>query len=102
MRRFVSISGPHAGTLTALALPLAGARDMRRGSALLRELDGDPDPWGPCEVHVLYTPYDLMILPASSSRLRGARTTTLVPVPLHRWMIEHPRALAHVTRILGA
>ena len=102
VRRFVSISGPHAGTATAFAMPHPGVRDMRPASALLRELDADPDPWGACEVHVLYTPFDLMILPARSSRLRGARSETAVPVALHRWMIEHPDALAHVVRILRA
>lgn len=102
VRRFVSISGPHAGTATAFAIPFAGVREMRPRSALLRELEADPDPWGTCEVHVLYTPFDLMILPATSSRLPGARSETVVPVPLHRWMIEHPDALAHVVRILRA
>lgn len=100
VRRFVSISGPHAGTATAYAIPFAGVREMRPRSALLRELEADPDPWGACEVHVLYTPFDLMILPATSSRLPGARSETVVPVALHRWMIEHPDALAHVVRIL--
>lgn len=102
VRRFVSISGPHAGTATAFALTHRGARDMRPRSELLRALDADPDPWGPVEVHVLYTPFDLMIVPATSSRLRGARSETRVPVAVHRWMVEDPRALAHVVRILGA
>ncbi len=102
VRRFVSISGPHGGTVHAHALPFAGVRDMRRGSALLRELEADPDPWGEVEVHVLYTPYDLMIVPARSSELAGARTTTRIPVALHRFMIEDPRAVSAVARILVA
>lgn len=102
VRRFVSISGPHGGTVHAHVLPLAGARDMRRGSALLRELDADPDPWGDVEVHVLYTPFDLMIVPARSSELRGAQTTTRIPVVLHRFMIEDARAVGAVARILHA
>jgi triacylglycerol lipase len=100
VRRFVSISGPHAGTLDAHALPYEGARDMRPGSALLDDLASDPDPWGEVEVHVLYTPFDLMIVPPRSSELRGARSTTKIPVPLHRLMILAPRATRAVAELL--
>jgi triacylglycerol esterase/lipase EstA (alpha/beta hydrolase family) len=101
VRRFVSISGPHAGTWSAYALPFDGTRDMRPRSALLTALAADPDPWGDCEVHVLYTPFDLMIVPARSSELAGARTTTRVPLPLHRLMILHPRATGRVAALLA-
>jgi triacylglycerol lipase len=99
-RRFVSISGPHAGTMTAFAMAKAGVRQMRPKSALLSELDADPDPWGRCEVHTLWTPYDLMIVPARSSRLSRAAYDHCLPVPLHRWMITHPRAIKTVISIL--
>jgi triacylglycerol lipase len=101
VRRFVSISGPHGGTLDAHALPYEGARDMRPGSALLTDLASDPDPWGEVEVHVFYTPFDLMIVPPRSSELRGARTTTKIPVPLHRLMIVAPRATRAVAELLA-
>jgi triacylglycerol esterase/lipase EstA (alpha/beta hydrolase family) len=100
--RFVSLSGPHHGTATAFALPLAGARDMRPGSALLRDLETDRDPWGEVEVHCVYTPYDLMIVPARSSVLEGATTVCTFPVVMHRMMIRDARVLDHVARILGA
>ena len=51
VRKFVSISGPHAGTMTAYFSGKAGARRMRPGSALLTELAANPDPWGEVEVH---------------------------------------------------
>ncbi|UJR82551.1 lipase family alpha/beta hydrolase [Sandaracinus amylolyticus] len=102
VRRFVSISGPHRGTATAFALPFAGTRDMRPGSAFLAQLESDADPWGDVEVHVLYTPLDLMIVPATSSRLRGARSETAMNVALHRWMIEDERAIERVAAILRA
>lgn len=102
VRRFVSVSGPHAGTHAARALPLRGARDMRPGSALLADLARDPDPWGPVEVHVLYTPFDMMIVPSASSRLPHARSETVLRVPLHRWMITDARALdAIAARLVG-
>lgn len=100
VRRFVSISGPHHGTLTAHALPLAGARDMRPESALLRDLAADADPFGDVEVHCVYTPWDAMVLPARTAVLPGARSVTAVPVAMHRFMITDPRVLDLVAAIL--
>lgn len=100
VRRFVSISGPHHGTLVAHALPLAGLRDMRPGSALLRELEADPDPFGGVEVHCLYTPYDLMIVPARSSVLPQARSVQRLPIPIHRMMITQRSSLDAIARLL--
>lgn len=104
VRRFVSVSGPHEGTYAALAIParwgphkeMHGVRDMRPKSALLSSLASDPDPFGSVEVHVLFTPFDLMIVPPTSSRLRGAASETRLPVPLHRFMITHPTAIAAI------
>lgn len=91
---FVSISGPHRGTLTAWPLSmLAGVRQMRPGSPFLRSLAADPDPWGKTRVHCLYTPFDVMIVPATSSVLPGARSIEAVRVPIHRLMLSDPRVL---------
>ena len=93
MRRFISISGPHKGTLAAYALPLAGLHDMRPGSALIRDLEGDRDAFGSVEVHCLYTPYDLMIVPATSVRgfLVRARTVPTVTVR----SVSAPNSIVH-------
>lgn len=100
VRRFISISGPHHGTVMAFALPYAGTREMRPGSRLLTELAADPDPFGDVEVHVMYTPFDLMIIPATSSRIPAARSETRLPIPLHRWMVEDRRAIQRVAELL--
>jgi triacylglycerol lipase len=100
VRRFISISGPHAGTWTAFALPFAGVRQMRPGSALLRDLDADADPFGDVEVHCLYTSLDLMILPATSSILRGARSVHRLRVPMHRFMLHDRGVLDLVASLL--
>lgn len=102
IRRFISISGPHHGTLNAFALPLAGVRQMRPNSDLLRDLATDADPWGPVEVHTVWTPYDLMILPAKSSQLPGARSDQRLPVAMHRFMLSDARVLDHVAKLLLA
>ncbi len=100
VRRFISISGPHQGTMTAYSLPFAGVRQMRPGSAVLRELDSDADPWGSVDVHCIYTPYDLMIVPATSSVLTGAKSVHRVPVAVHRWMVSDVRVHELVAGLL--
>lgn len=102
VRRFISISGPHHGTFMAYGMSLPGIRDMRPHSALIQDLERDADPWGDVETHVIYTPFDLTILPATSSELRGARSTHRVPVPVHRWMIRDPRVLDLTAKLLTA
>lgn len=100
VRRFVSISGPQHGTLGAYALPLRTVKDMRPDSALLRDLAADADPFGQVEVHCVYTPFDLMILPAKSSILPGARSVRAIYVPIHGLMIFDPRVHDYVAEVL--
>ena len=101
VRSFISISGPHRGTLTAYALPLLGVRQMRPDSPLLRALGDDVSHLPDLSVHCLYTPYDAMIVPSHSSVLRGARSVHRLPVLLHRLMIHDRRVHALVARLLS-
>lgn len=86
VRRFVSLSGPHHGTATAWFRFNDGARSMRFGSPLLKDLERDEGEWGEVDVSAWWTPFDLMIVPAGSSRLAGARQRTF-SVALHSWML---------------
>lgn len=102
-RRYVSISGPHAGTRVAQFSGHAGVVQMRPGNPWLQNLAQDPDPFGGVEVHTLRTPFDLMIVPSSScGRLPNCKSHTSVPVLLHRWMLTDPRAISRVAAILNA
>jgi triacylglycerol esterase/lipase EstA (alpha/beta hydrolase family) len=100
VRTFVSIAGPHRGTLTAYALPLAGVRQMRPGSALLSELGHDISHLERVAVHCVYTPYDALIVPAASGVLRGARSVHRIPVALHGLMPRDRRVLETVAALL--
>jgi triacylglycerol lipase len=102
VRRFISISGPHAGTLTAFLRPGAGVRQMRPRSRLLRALAADPRPWGDVEVHTFRTPLDLIIVPSSSSLLPGAATERTFLVPIHHWMLSDAQVIEAVIEVLGA
>ena len=101
VRRFVSIAGPQRGTLLAFGSSLPGIRDMRPRSSLLRDLAGHDDVWREVELHCLWTPFDLMILPARSGVLPGARSVLRFPVLLHRHMIRDRRVIEAVLGILA-
>jgi triacylglycerol lipase len=74
---------------------------MRPGSTLLADLARDPDPWGGVEVHCFWTPFDLMVVPARSAILPGARTVRRFPVALHAWMLTDARVISAVCGVLG-
>jgi triacylglycerol lipase len=90
VRRFVSISGPHRGTVMAYGLGLAGVRDMRPNSALLRRLGDDVSGLVDTEVHCIYTPYDVLVTPPTTAVLRGAKSVHRVHVPVHGLMLRAP------------
>ena len=102
VHRFISISGPHAGTWNAHVLGaierFEGARDMKRGSELLQRLSALS--LGETETHVIYTPLDLMIVPPRSSELLEAKTTTRIASPVHRFIIDDARVLRRVSALL--
>ncbi len=100
VRTFVSICGPHRGTLTAYALPLQGIRQMRPGSPLLATLGHDVSALHDVRVHCLYTPYDVMIVPARSGILDGAASVHRMPVSAHHRMLQDARVQDLVADLL--
>ena len=88
IRAFFAISGPLRGTAMAYFYPSKGARDMRFDSQFLRGLDATTNRLNDFPVHTYYTPYDLMIIPTSSSRLSGA-----MEVKINSWL--HPLMLTN-------
>ncbi len=88
VQRFVTISSPHHGTLTGYIRNNPGATELRIGSAFLADLDRDWEATAKqVQVTSIWTPFDLMIVPSMSSRLKGA-TEVLLPVALHPWMLK--------------
>lgn len=98
-RAFFSISGPHRGTFSAYLYPGKGTRDMRPGSAFLRELDRGS--LGALPVFTYRTPLDLMVLPASTTRMVSA-TESVVWCPFHSMLPSDRRVMAHIADQLAA
>lgn len=84
--RFVSVSSPHHGSRWAHALDRPACVQMRPGSAYLAQLNADLGRLGAIETVSVWSPFDLAIVPAWSSRLPVGREI-VVRVPLHPWML---------------
>lgn len=101
VEHLVTLASPHNGTVLAHLVPNRGGRQMRPGSDFLRDLDGDAQRLDRVKFTSLYTPLDLVILPARSSAMPQARNVRL-PVALHPLMVIDKRCLRAVATALGA
>jgi triacylglycerol lipase len=99
VRHLITVGSPHRGTWTAHLLPRNGARQMRPGSRFLRELNHDVHDLGHVTLSSIWTPFDLMIVPAGSSKLPGSAIHR-VDVLAHARMMRDPRVLALVEKLL--
>jgi triacylglycerol lipase len=90
---FFSIAAPFRGTPTAYFYPGRGTRDMRPGSQFLSGLGSGS--LGKVSVFTYRTPFDLMVVPASTTRIAGA-AETIVPVFFHSHLPGDPRVAGHI------
>jgi triacylglycerol esterase/lipase EstA (alpha/beta hydrolase family) len=90
VQRFITISSPHKGTIIAYGTWLAGAVQMRPNSDFINDLNADFKMLKQLNFTSIWTPYDLMILPATSSRLGIGKEVT-IPVILHPLMLTDTR-----------
>jgi triacylglycerol lipase len=100
VRRFVTIASPHNGTWTGYLRQNSGAAQMRPGSSFLQQLNATVQDLERVDFTSLWTPYDLMIVPANSSQLPVGRMMQ-VPVLAHPLMLTDGKALAAIAQILA-
>jgi len=98
-QRFVTLGTPHQGTWTAYASNRPGVRQMRPGSAFLRDLATDEERLGSIGFTSIWTPLDLTILPARSSSV-GVGREERVGIAHHRALVTHRRSLERVAAAL--
>ncbi|MEH2087381.1 esterase/lipase family protein [Nostoc sp.] len=99
VQRFLTIASPHYGTVVAYGSSRPGCLQMRPDSIFLKNLNSDAVMLGQIDFTSIWTPYDLMIVPANSSQMSVGREV-IVPVALHPWMLTDPRSLAVVKIVL--
>jgi triacylglycerol lipase len=100
VRHFVTLSSPHNGTWAGYLRLNAGARQMRPGSFLLQDLNQSLDELKQVNFVSVWTPYDLIIVPASSSYL-PVGTMVQLPVLAHPLMLTDERSLETVAWALA-
>jgi triacylglycerol lipase len=101
VQRFITISSPHNGTLMAHLLPFTGCQQMRPNSEFLRDLNQDINLLNKLDFTSIWTPFDLMILPAKSSQLPIGKEVIL-PVLAHAVMPRDNRTIRAVVESLSA
>ncbi|WP_414528330.1 esterase/lipase family protein [Nodularia chucula] len=100
VQRFITISSPHHGTVTAYASPRPGCVQMRRHSEFIQNLNADAMILEDLNFTSIWTPYDLMIVPPASSQMPLGKEI-VIPVVLHSWMLTDARCLAAVASTLA-
>lgn len=102
VQRYISISAPNQGTVTAYSLPLHGIAQMRPNSCFLQDLNRDAtEQLAQINFTFIWTPFDLMIYPAANSRMPVGEEV-IIPVLMHAWMLTDNRSLAAVATALKA
>jgi len=100
VQRYISISAPNHGTLAAHLSWRPGCIQMRPDSEFLRDLNRDTSMLARLNFTVLWTPYDLIIVPAKSSQMPVGKEV-IVPARLHAWMLTDERCLKAVAAALS-
>jgi len=94
-RRFISIGSPHQGTLTAHPWPgrlMAGIADLKQGSALLQQLNGDLSSLAAIDCCSFYSGLDLVVVPGWRAVLPVGEQRVL-PVWAHPQLLRDGRSL---------
>lgn len=99
VQRLVTISSPHQGTWVAYFRPNEGGTQMRCRSPFLDDLNRDIATLRHINITTIWTPLDLMIVPARSSQLPIGRDI-VIPVLNHAWMVHDARVLRAVAEAL--
>lgn len=100
IQRLVTISTPHRGTIAANFSMRRGCIQMRPDRDFIRDLNRDVDLLKQLNFTSLWTPFDAIILPPSSSRL-GIGTELKIPVLTHPLMVSDRRVLAAIATALS-
>ncbi len=100
VQRLVTISAPNHGTVTAYFPQNIGGKQMRPQSQFLQDLNRDVAILEKINYTCIWTPFDLMILPATSSKMPVGEEIVL-PVGLHPWMLTDPQCIESVATALS-
>lgn len=99
VHRLVTVATPHYGSVLAWARWNRGGRQMRPGSPFLMALNRDVQLLQSLQLTTIWTPWDLLVVPATSCRLPLGREQ-IIPAPTHNSLLREPAALAAISQAL--
>lgn len=99
VRRFVGVAVPHYGSALAWFRWNIGGMQMRPGGSFLADLNRDMERLVACRPISLWTPYDLLVLPARHCCLPIGDNQRL-PVTSHNGMLRDERSLRAIATAL--
>lgn len=95
VRQFFAISAPFRGSLWSRFYPGKGAKQMRPGSPFLQGLERTADRLRGMSLHAYWTPFDLVIIPPTSSIWPLARNRRIL-APCHPCMLHNKTLMADI------
>lgn len=99
VEQLITIATPHQGTWSAYSFARPACFQMRPGSQFLQALNNDLTSLAAVKFTSIWTPFDLTILPATSSWLPVGKIVTILS-PFHRTMLLDPRVFASIGSLL--
>ena len=99
VRRVALLNSPNYGSAAACLLPLSACREMRPGSAFLKQLNAAPWTY---PTLATWCPYDLVVFPGSSGRWKKASIILRSDVPMHLWPVMSVEIHRSVTAFLAS
>ncbi len=101
IQRFITLSAPSHGTVIAYFNQGLGCVQMRPNSSLLKDLNSDAQMLSQINFTSIWTPYDMMIVPADSSKM-PVGDNVVVSVMNHAWMLTDEKSLSAIATALSA
>ncbi|HWB61374.1 MAG TPA: alpha/beta fold hydrolase [Chthoniobacteraceae bacterium] len=98
---FVTLGAPHHGSMLAWFVNNPGCLQMRPGSVFIKDLNSDIAALRQAHFASIWTPFDLIIIPSSSSRTEVSRNFILW-LPIHPLLVWSPKSLRLVAELLKA
>jgi pimeloyl-ACP methyl ester carboxylesterase len=99
VKKVALLNAPNHGSAAAFFVPLSACREMRPGSAFLRQLNAAPWTY---PTLVTWCPYDLMVFPGSSGRWDKASVLLRSDVPMHLWPVFSVEIHRSITAFLSS
>ena len=100
VQRLITLSSPHKGTITGYAYPTKAAQQMAYRSRFIKQLESNDHLLEGMEIHSFWTPFDVMIIPFTSSQWKLARGKQFYAIA-HPFMLIDDSVINDVVELIA-